>query len=69
MSKIETIEAHYMGKVKIFKEDEVKTIWDASKIWSEITKNDPDESYLYKYPGVSTLYVKYNSVKLPISTL
>ena len=65
--ELKTIEAKYMDKVKTFTEDNIKTVWDASKTWNEMTKNDPDEAYLYKYPGVTTLYVKYNGVKLPIS--
>ena len=61
------VKACYMNKTQDFSEDEVKVIWDPSKTWSEATKDDPDELYLYKYPGSNALYIKYNGVKVLVN--
>lgn len=62
-----TVTAKYMNKTQDFSEDEVKVIWDPTKTWTEATKNDPDELYLYKYPSSNALYIKYNGVKILVN--
>ena len=64
-NKIVTV--HYMNKHKEFTLDDIKTIWDPTKSWQEATKDDLDETYLYQYNNVPTLYIKYNGIKLGIS--
>ena len=63
-----TVTVKYMDKTQDFTIDEIKTIWDPSKTWTEATKDDPDEMYLYQYNNLpNKLYIKYNGIKLPIS--
>lgn len=62
-----TVTVKYMDKTQDFTIDEIKTIWDPSKTWTEATKDDPDEMYLYQYQNLPNLYIKYNGIKLPIS--
>jgi hypothetical protein len=62
-----TVTVRYMNKTQDFTIDEIKTIWDPSKTWTEATKDDPDEMYLYQYPNLPNLYIKYNGIKLPIN--
>lgn len=62
-----TVNVYYMNKSQEFTIDEVKVIWDLSKTWTETTKDDPDEMYLYQYQNMPNLYIKYNGIKLPVS--
>lgn len=62
-----TVTVKYMDKTQDFTIDDIKTIWDPSKTWTEATKDDPDEMYLYQYQNLPNLYIKYNGIKLPIS--
>lgn len=61
------VKASYMGKTQGFTEDEVKVIWDPTKTWTEATKDDPNELYLYKYTNSDALYVKFNGVKIMVN--
>jgi hypothetical protein len=56
---------HYMGKSQDFTIDDIKNVWDPTLSWKEVIKDDPAELYLYKFPGVPTLYINYNGIKLP----
>lgn len=62
-----SVTVYYMNKSQDFTIDDIKTIWDPSKTWTEATKDDPDEMYLYQYTNMNSLYIKYNGIKLPIS--
>ena len=67
MSGKKSVTVYYMDKSQDFTIDDIKTIWDPSVSWQEAIKDDPTELYLYKFPGVSSLYINYNGIKLPVS--
>ena len=61
------VTVYYMDKSKDFTEDDIKVIWDTSLSWQDVIKDDPAETYLYKFANIPALYINYNGIKLPVS--
>lgn len=60
-----SIEVQYRGKSRKYTKNNIKTIYDPTKTWNEVIKDDLTEKYLYKFPGLSTLYININGVRMP----